>query len=118
MYCQTLQGLDLLTFLNCLPTHSKIRPLGGRIDPGRAAAGHAAGAAPEGGAALSEDCALLLPGDLTAETRLFDEQCLGFIFSPLCGGLIEKKDVPALDQFACLEPGMRDSAWSLLMCDV
>lgn len=49
--------------------HSKIRPLDGRIDPGRSAAGHAADAAPDEDADPSEDCALLLSGDMTAETN-------------------------------------------------
>ena len=42
--------------------HSKIRPLDGRIDPGRAAAGHAASVAPDEDAAPSERLTLsLLP---------------------------------------------------------
>ena len=45
--------------------HSKIRPLG-EFAPGRAAAGHAANAAPDEDAAPGRDRALLPAGDLTA----------------------------------------------------
>eukprot|EP01043_Picozoa_sp_COSAG02_P030812 COSAG02_NODE_1985_length_10186_cov_5.320214_1_plen_303_part_00 len=49
--------------------HSKIRPLDGRIDPGRTATGHVVDAAPDEDVDPGRDHALLLTGDMTAETN-------------------------------------------------